>query len=145
MTLSEKDKIICEFQFDKYMRRIIFGTYRNFIKANMKTSELQSLNEVLESGYEIVDLLIGNTDIAINYNRINSKLENLMDSDLMYFATKPLTSKEKLAVFLCDICDLSYEKVARKMGYKTPSSVYKLVESGKKKIKDILGGGNCND
>lgn len=136
MALSEKDKIICEFQFDKYMRRIIFGTYRDFVKASMRISELQSLNEVVESGYEIIDLLIGDADIGIDYGRINPKLENLMDSDKMYNVTKPLTSKEKLAVFLCDICGYSCEKAAIKMNYQNKSSVYRLLQNANKKIEE---------
>ena len=77
MIYSDKDKIIYELRFDKYIRLRIFGTFKKFLRAKIRYVQFLSLNEIVESGIRFLELLIGDEDVVIKDRVELSKIENI--------------------------------------------------------------------
>lgn len=145
MIYSEKDKIIYELRFDKYIRLLIFGTFKKYLRAKIRYEQFLSLNEIVESGIQFLELLIGDEDVVIEDRVELSKIENIFSSPKYRKAFKPLTPKEKSAAFLCYVLDFSSVEAANYMNYKSKSSVNKLLDSAKKKARKNKKEGEKNN
>ena len=141
MILNEKDKIIYELRFDRYIRMNIKGTFMNLEKEMYEREGITSLNEVTNGGEERIVLLRGDNDIKMHYRESISKLENLMNSDELYDAVKPLTLNEKSVVFYYFYRDYNETEIAEIMEYKHKSSVSRLLQSAFEKLREFLDGG----
>lgn len=138
MYLSKEYKEDYERRFNAYIMKIIVGTFKDYLRSKKKEILKVSLNERLDSGMELLELIIGDEDINIEEKIIVSKLEELLTDPIIREAVKPLTYKEKLAVFLRIIELKNSDKIAKLMGYSDRSGVNKKIKSAINKIRKNL-------
>ena len=138
MLYSEEYKEDYERRFNAYIMLIIKGSFKDFLRSRQKEEFKISLNECLENGIELLEVVVGEIDINYEERTNASKLEVLMSTPKMYQAVKPLTYKEKLAVFLHFVEGKSTSEVARLMGFYDRSAVNKILRKAIRKIKENL-------
>lgn len=127
------------------MMLLIKGAYKDFIREKQKRRADVSLDEFTNGVFRLLDILKGDDDIIIEEEINPDELENSVTNPKLRKAIKPLTKKEKSAVYFCAILEESGPVAGAKLNYKDPSSAKKLSNKAVKKIKkkiDKLGGLN---
>ena len=147
MLYSKEYKEDYERRFNAYMMLLIKGAYKDFISEKQRRRAELSLDEFTNGVFCLLDILQGDSDVGYNEEISASKLEKLPDGSEISRAIEPLTSDEKSAVFFCVVLEQTATEVAPKLGYKSVSSVTRLVEKALDKIRKRLdkAGGNIND
>ena len=141
---SKRDEKEYERRFNNYIFRVIKNEYVRFKKSERKRIEELTLNEYTNDDIEKIDYLRGDTDINIQTLFTPSELELVCADERIYSAIKPLTYNEKFTVFLCVILDKSYTQVAKILGYKSVSSVTRLLDKALNKIRSNLANERRN-
>lgn len=135
MYLSKEYKEDYERRFNAYMMLQIKGAYKDYIRSLQRRRRECSLDECIEGSMRLLDVLIGDDDVSVNEKVVPSELENTMSRSKYRRAIEPLTLNEKSAVFFCVVLNETATKAAKHMGYKSTSSVTRLVESAMEKIR----------
>ena len=135
MYLSKEYKEDYERRFNAYMMLQIKGAYKDYIRSLQRRRRECSLDEYMEGSIRLLDVLIGDEDVKIREKVAPATLEDTMTRSKHRRAIKPLTYKEKSAVFFHEVSKETLTNVAKRMGYKNASSVERLIESAKKKAK----------
>ena len=99
---------------------------------NMQTI---SLNEMTNGGDELIDLLVGDTDITLYEEIVPKKLEKIFSNKLLHDIVESLTYKEKLAIFLYHISDKTVSEMAEIIGFKSSDSVKRISDRTIEKIR----------
>ena len=126
MIYDEEYKLMKERTFNAYMIKSIKNVYFRYFE-NQK-GRFDSLNEVTNGGDELIDLLVGDTDVVL-YEKVEPK------------------KLEKLAIFLYHTTEKSVSEIAKTIGYKSADSVKRLCDRTTEKIRERFfeNGGFNND
>lgn len=145
MLYDEEYKVIKERMFNAYVIKTIKNVYLKCMENdNMQTI---SLNEMTNGGDELIDLLVGDTDITLYEEIVPKKLEKIFSNKLLHDIVESLTYKEKLAIFLYHISDKTVSEMAEIIGFKSSDSVKRISDRTIEKIrtKFFENGGFNND
>ena len=145
MLYDEEYKVIKERMFNAYVIKTIKNVYLKCMENdNMQTI---SLNEMTNGGDELIDLLVGDTDITLYEEIVPKKLEKIFSNKLLHDIVESLTYKEKLAIFLYYLSDESANDMANIIGFKSPKSVKRMCDRTAEKIRNKFykNGGFDND
>jgi len=145
MLYDEEYKVIKERMFNAYVIKTIKNVYLKCMENdNMQTV---SLNEMTNGGDELIDLLVGDTDITLYEEVVPKKLEKIFSNKLLHDIVESLTYKEKLAIFLYHISDKTVSEMAEIIGFKSSDSVKRISDRTIEKIrtKFFENGGFKND
>ena len=145
MLYDEEYKVIKERMFNAYVIKTIKNVYLKCMENdNMQTV---SLNEMTNGGDELIDLLVGDTDITLYEEIVPKKLEKIFSNKLLHDIVESLTYKEKLAIFLYHISDKTVSEMAEIIGFKSSDSVKRISDRTIEKIrtKFFENGGFKND
>ena len=145
MLYDEEYKVIKERMFNAYVIKTIKNVYLKCMENdNMQTI---SLNEMTNGGDELIDLLVGDTDITLYEEIVPKKLEKIFINKLLHDIVESLTYKEKLAIFLYHISDKTVSEMAEIIGFKSSDSVKRISDRTIEKIrtKFFENGGFKND
>lgn len=145
MLYDEEYKVIKERMFNAYVIKTIKNVYLKCMENdNMQTI---SLNEMTNGGDELIDLLVGDTDITLYEEIVPKKLEKIFSNKLLHDIVESLTYKEKLAIFLYHISDKTVSEMAEIIGFKSSDSVKRISDRTIEKIrtKFFENGGFKND
>ena len=145
MIYDEEYKLMKERTFNAYMIKSIKNVYFRYFE-NQK-GRFDSLNEVTNGGDELIDLLVGDTDVVL-YEKVEpKKLENIFSNKLLHDIVESLTYREKLAIFLYHTTEKSVSEIAKTIGYKSADSVKRLCDRTTEKIRERFfeNGGFNND
>lgn len=145
MLYDEEYKVIKERMFNAYVIKTIKNVYLKHIEND--NIQIVSLNEVTNGGDELIDLLVGDNDIAIYEEIVPKKLEKVFSNKLLHDIVESLTYKEKLAIFLYHISDKTVSEMAEIIGFKSSDSVKRISDRTIEKIrtKFFENGGFNND
>ena len=145
MLYDEEYKVIKERMFNAYVIKTIKNVYLKCMENdNMQTI---SLNEMTNGGDELIDLLVGDTDITLYEEIVPKKLEKIFSNKLLHDIVESLTYKEKLAIFLYHISHKTVSEMAEIIGFKSSDSVKRISDRTIEKIrtKFFENGGFKND
>ena len=137
MKISKEREEEFERRFNGYVMKIIERQYWKFITKKRREEDIISLNTLVSDGIELIDVLIGEDDIPMEFCDYK-ELETLVEDKYVYKAIKSLTEKEKLAIFLCIILDLNRQKVADIMKFKYKRNAISVTQRAIKKIRKQL-------
>lgn len=148
-----------ERRFNAYIMRIIKNEYLDYLRC-CKKKEI-SLNELNGDGVELIDLIVGETDVCYKDDfddlenlllkgRLSSKyneLEMVFKDTCVYNAVKSLTEKEKLAIFLCKVLEIDKKEMAKELGVKCGDSAMRIYRKAIDKVRNNImnNGGYKND
>ena len=137
MKISKEREEEFERMFNGYVMKIIERQYWKFIKRKKREEEIISLNTLVSDGIELIDVLMGENDIPMEFCDYK-ELEMLVEDKNVYKAIKSLTETEKLAIFLCIILNLNRQKVADIMKFKYKRNAISVTRRAIKKIRKQL-------
>lgn len=145
MLYDDKYKAIKERTFNAYMIKSIKNVYLRYLENEKE--KIASLNEVTDGGDELIDLLVGDTDVTLYEEIVPKKIENVFSNKLLHDIVESLTYKEKLAIFLYYLSDESANDMANIIGFKSPKSVKRMCDRTAEKIRNKFykNGGFDND
>lgn len=135
MYLSKEYKEDYERRFNAYIMLQIKGAYKDYLRSLQRRRREYSLDECINGSMRLLDVLIGDEDVPVKEKVAPVTLEDTMTRSKYRRAIEPLTLKEKSAVFFCVVLNETATKAAENMGYKSASSVTRLVESAMEKIR----------
>lgn len=137
MKISKEREEEFERRFNGYVMKIIERQYWKFITKKRREEDIISLNTLVSDGIELIDILIGEDDIPMEFCDYK-ELEMLVEDKNVYKAIKSLTETEKLAIFLCIILNLNRQKVADIMKFKYKRNAISVTTRAIKKIRKQL-------
>lgn len=137
MKISKEREEEFERRFNGYVMKIIERQYWKFITKKRREEDIISLNTLVSDGIELIDVLIGEDDIPMEFCDYK-ELEMLVEDKNVYKAIKSLTETEKLAIFLCIILNLNRQKVADIMKFKYKRNAISVTRRAIKKIRKQL-------
>ena len=145
MLYDDKYKAIKERTFNAYMIKSIKNVYLRYLENEKE--KIASLNEVTDGGDELIDLLVGDTDVTLYEEVVPKKLEKIFSNKLLHDIVESLTYKEKLAIFLYHVSDKTVSEMAEIIGFKSSDSVKRISDRTIEKIrtKFFENGGFKND
>ena len=145
MLYDDKYKAIKERTFNAYMIKSIKNVYLRYLENEKE--KIASLNEVTDGGDELIDLLVGDTDVTLYEEVVPKKLEKIFSNKLLHDIVESLTYKEKLAIFLYHVSDITVSEMAEIIGFKSVDSVKRMSDRTLEKIrtKFFENGGFNND
>ena len=145
MLYDDKYKAIKERTFNAYMIKSIKNVYLRYLENEKE--KIASLNEVTDGGDELIDLLVGDTDVTLYEEVVPKKLEKIFSNKLLHDIVESLTYKEKLAIFLYNVSDKTVSEMAEIIGFKSVDSVKRMSDRTLEKIrtKFFENGGFNND
>ena len=145
MLYDDKYKAIKERTFNAYMIKSIKNVYLRYLENEKE--KIASLNEVTDGGDELIDLLVGDTDVTLYEEVVPKKLEKIFSNKLLHDIVESLTYKEKLAIFLYNVSDKTVSEMAEIIGFKSADSVKRMSDRTIEKIrtKFFENGGFNND
>lgn len=145
MLYDEKYKAMKEKTFNAYMIKSIKNVYLRYLENEKEKTT--SLNEVTDGGDELIDLLVGDTDVTLYEEVVPKKLEKIFSNKLLHDIVESLTYKEKLAIFLYNVSDITVSEMAEIIGFKSVDSVKRMSDRTLEKIrtKFFENGGFNND
>lgn len=145
MLYDEKYKAMKEKTFNAYMIKSIKNVYLRYLENEKE--KIASLNEVTDGGDELIDLLVGDTDVTLYEEVVPKKLEKIFSNKLLHDIVESLTYKEKLAIFLYNVSDITVSEMAEIIGFKSVDSVKRMSDRTLEKIrtKFFENGGFNND
>ena len=145
MLYDDKYKAIKERTFNAYMIKSIKNVYLRYLENEKE--KIASLNEVTDGGDELIDLLVGDTDVTLYEEVVPKKLEKIFTNKLLHDIVESLTYKEKLAIFLYNVSDKTVSEMAEIIGFKSVDSVKRMSDRTLEKIrtKFFENGGFNND
>ena len=137
MKISKEIEEEFERMFNGYVMKIIERQYWKFIKRKKREEQIISLNTLVSDGLELIDVLIGENDIPMEFCDYK-ELEMLVEDKNVYKAIKSLTETEKLAIFLCFILNFTCQEVADILNFKHFKSVSRTTTRALNKIRKYL-------
>lgn len=127
-----------EKRFNAYILKIINNTYKRYITKRRKEIAELTLNEYVGEDTEFVDTLQGDTAPVIEEKFTEDELELIVVDEKLNKILNSLTSNEKSVIFLSEISQWSYKRIARKLKIHE-NSVGRINRNAKKKIKKLFG------
>lgn len=127
---NERDLPLQEKKFRSFLNKTIIGASKTYFAYNYTRNEIEL--EIFENSN-----ILSYEDLTLEQDISYMCLENLFTDYMLYNATKSLSFREKLVIFLIVIEEKSGKEVAEKMNMNI-DSVYRIKKRALTKIRKYI-------